>query len=63
MPDMSFAIQALGAEYLAGHGRELPPLPTPVPKEIDEMVARTKLAALGVAIDTLTPAQQAYIAT
>lgn len=59
--DMSFAIQALSARYLAEHGKELAPAPIPVPRELDEMVARVKLDTLGVAIDTLSPEQIAYI--
>ena len=59
--DMSFAIQALSARYLAEHGRELEPKPIPVPRELDEAVARVKLATLGITIDTLTEEQKAYI--
>jgi adenosylhomocysteinase len=59
--DMSFANQALVAEYLAQHGRSLKPGVYDVPREIDTEVARLKLAAMGVQIDTLTDEQQAYL--
>ncbi len=59
--DMSFAIQALSARYLARHKGELAPGVYPVPRTIDEEVARRKLAALGLAIDTLTQAQRDYL--
>lgn len=59
--DMSFAIQAMSARHLALHGKELKNEPIPVPREIDEMVARMKLETLGVTIDELTPAQKEYI--
>ncbi len=59
--DMSFAIQALSARYLAQHGRELKEKLIPVPREIDQDVARRKLAFLGREIDTLTKEQEAYL--
>ena len=59
---MSFAIQALSAQYLARSGKELPARLHAVPRAIDEEVARRKLDALGVSIDTLTDAQRAYLA-
>jgi adenosylhomocysteinase len=59
--DMSFANQALVAEYLAKHGRELTPGVHDVPREIDRAVARLKLASMGVEIDTLTAEQEAYL--
>jgi len=59
--DMSFANQALVAEYLAKHGKTLKPGVYDVPREIDEMVARLKLASMGVEIDTLTDEQQTYL--
>jgi adenosylhomocysteinase len=61
--DMSFANQALSAEYLVAKHRNLRPSVYPVPKEIDEEIARLKLAALGVTIDTLTPEQHQYLAS
>ncbi|MDR0350515.1 MAG: adenosylhomocysteinase [Coriobacteriales bacterium] len=59
--DMSFANQALAAEYLALHASELEAGVYPVPEEIDVEIARLKLAALGLSIDSLTPEQQAYL--
>ena len=59
--DMSFAIQALSARYLVTHSGKLSPGLYPVPEEIDREVAFTKLAALGVSIDTLTEEQTRYL--
>ena len=59
--DMSFANQALSAAYLAQHAGDLKAAVHDVPKEIDEEVARLKLAALGVDIDVLTAEQLAYL--
>ena len=59
--DMSFAIQALSAKFLADHRGELKPGVVPVPVEIDEAVARKKLATLGISIDALTEEQRAYL--
>jgi adenosylhomocysteinase len=56
--DVSFAVQALAAVHLVQH--ELPPGVHQVPAQIDEEVARLKLASLGVAIDVETPEQQDY---
>lgn len=61
--DMSFANQALAAEYLAKHARELECQVYPVPKDIDREIARLKLRAMGVEIDTLTPEQEEYLAS
>ena len=62
--DMSFAIQALSARYLVEH-RDLPrkrgAMVHDVPREIDEEVARRKLAYWGCAIDILTPEQHKYL--
>ncbi len=60
--DMSFANQALTAAFLAKHGKSLEKRVHPVPREIDEEVARLKLAAMGVVIDRLTPEQKQYLA-
>ena len=57
--DLSFANQALASEHLVAGG--LLPGVHPVPLEIDREIARLKLAALGVGIDELTAAQQAYL--
>lgn len=59
--DMSFAVQALSAEYLAENRGRLQPGVIPVPRELDEAVARRKLTAMGVAIDTLSRAQETYL--
>ena len=59
--DMSFANQALSVAYLAREGRGLVPQVYPVPSAIDEEVARRKLAAMNLAIDSLTEAQQGYL--
>ena len=59
--DMSFAIQALSAKYLADHRGQLKPGVVPVPAEIDDAVARKKLATLGITIDTLTEEQREYL--
>ena len=62
--DMSFAIQALSARYLVQH-RELPrekgAMVHDVPREIDEEVARRKLAYWGCSIDSLTAQQHKYL--
>ncbi len=55
--DMSFANQALSAEYVAQHHAELKPGVYVVPEAIDAEVARLKLAALGITLDPLTPEQ------
>ena len=59
--DMSFAVQALSAEYLAKNRGKLQPGVIPVPRELDEAVARRKLSAMGVEIDALSQAQEAYL--
>jgi adenosylhomocysteinase len=61
--DMSFANQALCAEYFVRNRGQLPSGVHDVPSEIDREVIRIKLAALGVAIDTLTPEQQTYLSS
>ncbi|HEY7828462.1 MAG TPA: adenosylhomocysteinase [Candidatus Limnocylindrales bacterium] len=61
--DMSFANQALSAEYVALHHAELLPGVYVVPEAIDAEVARLKLAALGITLDPLTPDQVAYVAS
>ena len=60
--DMSFANQALCTENLAGN-KKMPPKVYPVPKEIDETVAKLKLKAIKVDIDELTDQQKKYLAT
>ncbi len=59
--DMSFANQALSAEYLVQHGAQLEPRVYAVPREIDLNIARLKLEAMGVRIDTLTEEQERYL--
>ncbi|MGH2462985.1 MAG: adenosylhomocysteinase [Candidatus Limnocylindria bacterium] len=61
--DLSFANQALGAEWLSGHSDELEPEVYVIPVEIDHEVARLKLASMGIAIDRPTAAQEAYAAS
>ncbi len=61
--DMSFANQALGVEYLIAHARGLKPTVYPIPRELDEEIARLKLEALGVRVDALTAEQTAYLAS
>jgi len=61
--DMSFANQALGVEWLTRHASTLKPTVYPIPRELDEEIARLKLEALGVRIDRLTPEQSAYLAS
>ncbi|MDA0733330.1 MAG: adenosylhomocysteinase [Chloroflexi bacterium] len=58
--DMSFANQALSAEYLVKNQGNLKPGVYVVPTDIDQEVGRLKLAAMGVSIDTLTAEQQNY---
>jgi len=59
--DMSFANQALAAEYLVIHGSELDNMVYGVPEDIDKEIARLKLESLNVRIDTLTPEQNKYL--
>ena len=61
--DMSFAIQALSAKYLVDHKEELANCLIPVPREVDQEVARRKLMYLGKEIDVLTPEQERYLSS
>ena len=61
--DMSFANQALCAEYVTKQRGQLPIGVHSVPKEIDQQVARRKLDSMGIRIDTLTPEQERYLST
>jgi adenosylhomocysteinase len=61
--DMSFANQALSTEYAVQHAASLEKKVYPVPTEIDEEIARLKLATMGVAIDQLTEEQSKYLAS
>lgn len=59
--DMSFANQALGAEWMAQNGPSLEKRVYPIPQDIDREIARLKLKAMGVEIDALTPEQDKYL--
>jgi adenosylhomocysteinase len=59
--DMSFANQALACEYLVKNKGTLEPGLYSIPTEVDQEIARLKLQAMGIAIDTLTPAQVEYM--
>src|SRR5262249_53839257 len=61
--DMSFANQALSAEYAIQHAAELERRVYPVPAEIDNEIARLKLETMGVQVDTLTEEQAKYLAS
>jgi len=61
--DMSFANQALSAEYVALHHGELENKVYVVPEAIDAEVARLKLAAMGIELDAMTPEQTAYVSS
>ena len=59
--DMSFAVQALGAEYLAQNRGAIAPGVLAFPRELDDAVARRKLRAMGVEIDALSREQEEYL--
>ncbi|MDL1971469.1 MAG: adenosylhomocysteinase [Candidatus Desulfofervidaceae bacterium] len=61
--DMSFANQALAAEYLTKKGKSLEKQVYPVPEHLDKEVARLKLKAMGIKIDTLTSEQVKYLSS
>jgi len=61
--DMSFANQALAAEFVIQNAASLERTVYDVPKEIDDEIARLKLATMGVAIDQLTEEQATYLAS
>jgi adenosylhomocysteinase len=61
--DMSFANQALAAEHVIANAQSLERKVYVVPQEIDEEIARLKLATMGIAIDTLTEEQAKYLAS
>ena len=58
--DMSFADQALSVEYLQKNAGTLAPQVYPVPKELDEQIARAKILAMGMKIDEMTDEQRLY---
>lgn len=59
--DMSFANQALCAEYMVKNAKKLQKTVYSVPEKIDKEIARLKLKAMGIKIDTLTPEQKKYL--
>ena len=59
--DMSFAIQALSAKWLIEHRGNVSSVLNNVPREVDEQVARRKLASMDIEIDTLTEEQRIYL--
>jgi adenosylhomocysteinase len=61
--DMSFANQSLASEYIAKNHASLEKKVYPMPAAIDQEIARLKLAAMGIQIDTLTPEQEKYLAS
>jgi len=61
--DMSFANQALGAEYMVKNASSLKNEVYVVPEDIDREIARLKLEAMGVTIDGLTDEQKKYLAS
>jgi adenosylhomocysteinase len=61
--DMSFANQALCAEWVLAQTGALEPRVYDVPDDIDREIARLKLDTMGVEIDTLTPAQAEYLSS
>ncbi|MBI2216524.1 MAG: adenosylhomocysteinase [Candidatus Rokubacteria bacterium] len=61
--DMSFANQALSAEFMVKRGRTLERKVYSVPRDIDREIARLKLASMGVQIDDLTAQQESYLAS
>jgi adenosylhomocysteinase len=61
--DMSFANQALGAEWIAQNAQKLEKKVYEIPHEVDQEIARLKLHAMGIQIDYLTEEQQRYLAS
>jgi adenosylhomocysteinase len=61
--DMSFANQALGAEYLVKEGKKLDSKVHRVPLHLDSKIAKLKLSSMGINIDKLTPEQEKYLAS
>lgn len=59
--DMSFANQALGSEYMLIHAKEMQPRVYTLPAELDKEIARLKLHAMGIRIDTLSSEQDKYL--
>ncbi len=61
--DMSFANQSLSIEYMVKSKKKLENQVYPVPEEIDKAIAKEKLTAMKIKIDTLTPEQKKYLAS
>ncbi|MBN2126271.1 MAG: adenosylhomocysteinase, partial [Deltaproteobacteria bacterium] len=61
--DMSFANQALSAEYMCNNCKQMEKRVFPVPEHIDKEIARLKLISMGVEIDTLTAEQEKYLSS
>ena len=61
--DMSFANQALSAEFLVKKGKTLDKKVYKVPEDIDSEIAKLKLSSMGVKIDKLTPEQEQYLSS
>ncbi len=61
--DMSFANQALAAEYVVKNGKGLEKKVYSVPDDIDREISRLKLKSMGIEIDDLTPEQEKYLAS
>ncbi len=59
--DMSFANQALGAQYMLTYAKEMEPRVYTLPADLDKEIARLKLHAMGIRIDVLTPEQDKYL--
>jgi adenosylhomocysteinase len=61
--DMSFANQALAAEYMVKHAQNLEAKVYVIPQELDHEIARLKLLSMGINIDELTEEQKKYLAS
>ena len=61
--DMSFANQALSAEYLVKYAKDLKPQVYVVPEDLDKEIAKMKLESMGHKLDKLTPEQEHYLAS
>ena len=61
--DMSFANQALAADYMVKNAKDLKPQVYPVPEHLDQQIAKLKLESMGFQIDRLTPEQEHYLAS
>ena len=59
--DLSFAVQAMSAMYIKDNHKELPSKVIDVSAEIDDIIARRKLEAWGIEIDSLTEEQETYL--